>query len=294
MSRPATAPSAGAPPRALVLAVVGAPVLGTAAALALAWRNGGVQAATLWVFAAFYLLSAIGVEIGFHRYFSHRSFKCSVLFRYFLGAAGSIAGQGPVLYWVCVHREHHRFADTEHDPHTPVPLSLRNFLRAHVGWLFAARPLNVAHALPDLMNDPTTLDIQRRYMLFFALGLAAPAGIGGALGGLRGAEEGLLWGGLVRVFVNHQVTWSVNSVCHLVGSRPFSTGDHSRNVWLLALPSLGGSWHNNHHAWPLFATNDRHWWQIDPGAWIIRLARLAGFVWDVRQPRRGVKPERFS
>lgn len=273
------------PPLWLVAAMVGLPPLGVVATAILAVHWGSVLPASLWLFATFYLASAIGAEVGFHRYFSHRAFKCGPTVRLVLGIFGSIAGQGPVLYWAAIHREHHRFADTEQDPHAPLPRGLSGFLRAHVGWLFASRPPDIGRALPDLLRDRVTLFVQRHYMLWFVGGLLLPAAIGGLLAGARGALEGFLWGGLVRVFVNHHVTWSVNSVCHLAGARPNATRDRSGNVWLLALPTLGGAWHNNHHAYPASATNDFHWWQLDPGAWLIRGGAACGLVWDVREHR---------
>jgi stearoyl-CoA desaturase (delta-9 desaturase) len=156
--------------------------------------------------------------------------------------------------------------------------------RAHVGWLFIARPMDLRRAVPDLLRDATSLRIQQSYLMWFGLGLILPAAIGGLFGGMRGAVEGFLWGGLVRVFVNHHATWSINSLCHAVGSRPHMTNDDSRNLWPLALPTLGGAWHNNHHAFPASATNDFRPWQIDPGAWLIRLAARLRLVWDVRRP----------
>jgi stearoyl-CoA desaturase (delta-9 desaturase) len=126
--------------------------------------------------------------------------------------------------------------------------------------------------------------VHRSYFFWLALGLALPALIGLAVGGADGALAGFLWGGLVRIFANHHVTWSINSVCHMIGRRPHPAGDGSRNVWLLAVPTVGGSWHNNHHAFPASAVNDLTWWQFDPGAWLIRLGALSGLVWDVRQP----------
>lgn len=279
-----------APPRWLVLSMVIAPALGALGAVGLAIWRGQVSTSALILFGAFYLISAIGVEIGLHRYFSHRTFKCGPVVRFLLGAFGSMAGQGPVLFWAAVHREHHRFADTELDPHAPGPRGgVTGFWRAHIAWLFTPRVLQMSKVLPDLIRDPTTLLIQRTYGYWLLAGLAAPALLGGALGGPYGALEGFLWGGLVRMFVNHHVTWSINSVCHTFGARPNPTRDNSRNVWLLALPSLGGAWHNNHHALPRSATNDFQAWQLDPGAWIIRSAAKLGWVWDVREPPASVR-----
>ena len=274
--------------RGPILLMVLTPALGVAAALAFAVWRGGVSGVAITLFVVFYLLTAIGVEIGFHRYFSHRSFKCRPGLRFVLGTLGSMAGQGPVLFWAVVHRQHHRFSDTSLDPHTPFPAGLRGFWRAHVGWMFSVSQLDFAAFGADLVRDAVTIKVHRLYFVSYAVGLAAPALIGGLYGGLVGAVEGLLWGGFVRIFANHHVTWSINSMCHLWGSSPNQTKDQSRNLWILALPSLGGAWHNNHHAYPISATNAFRWWQIDPGAWLIRGAEALGLVWDVKVPPRRI------
>jgi stearoyl-CoA desaturase (delta-9 desaturase) len=196
-----------------------------------------------------------------------------------------MAGEGPVLFWAATHRRHHSHSDTDQDPHGPNQPGFAGFWRAHVGWLFEPQPQDTGRYVPDLIRDRTTSLANRFYLLWFALGLALPAAIGFAFDGGRGALEGLLWGGMVRIFVAHQATWSINSMCHLFGARPYETHDDSRNFWPLALPTLGGAWHNNHHAFPRSAFNDFTWWQVDPSAWLIRLAAALGLVWDVRRPQ---------
>jgi fatty-acid desaturase/acyl carrier protein len=204
----------------------------------------------LWLFLAFYLASAIGVEIGFHRYFTHRAFKCGPTLRLVLAAFGSMAGEGPVLFWAATHRRHHSHSDTDQDPHGPNQPGFAGFWRAHVGWLFEPQPQDAGRYVPDLIRDRTTSLANRFYLLWFTLGLALPTAIGFAFDAGRGALEGLLWGGMVRIFVAHQATWGINSMCHLFGARPYETHDDSRNFWPLVLPTLGGAWHNNHHAFP--------------------------------------------
>lgn len=270
----------------LAYLVVGLPTLGTAAAIALAVHDGGVSRTALASMAVLYLVGAAGVEVGFHRYFSHRAFKCKPALRFALAAAGSIAAQGTVLYWAAVHRAHHRHADTDLDPHAPRPLGPAGLWRAHVGWLFEQPCVDFNRGLGDLLNDRTTMAAQRAYLGFLGFGLVAPAALGYATGGGSGALEGFLWGGAVRIFLNHHATWSVNSLCHLVGRRPYETRDTSRNFWVLALPTLGGAWHNNHHAHPSSATNDHRWWQLDLGAALIRGAAKLGWAWDVIDFRR--------
>jgi stearoyl-CoA desaturase (delta-9 desaturase) len=270
--------------RYVAAAMVVVPTVGTLLAAGLAWHRG-VDPVALWLFAILYFTSVVGVEIGFHRYFSHRVFKCGPAVRFGLAAAGSIAGEGPVLYWAATHRQHHLHSDTERDPHAPIEPGLAGFWHAHVGWLFEPQFLNIGAAAPDLIRDKTTLLASRLYVPIFLLGLLLPTVIGWAFAGLRGAVDGLLWGGLVRVFVAHQMTWSINSLCHLYGSRPHDTADRSRNLGALAVMTLGGSWHNNHHASPRSAFNDLEWWQLDPSAWLIRLGAGLGVLWDVRQLR---------
>lgn len=269
----------------LATAMVAGPPLGAAGALALATGKGGVSGTALALLAGLYLWTAIGVEVGFHRYFSHRSFKCGPRLRMVLAAAGSMAGQGTVIYWAAVHRAHHRHADTNLDPHAPSPAGAAGLWRAHVGWLFETSRLADGRGLADLLSDRTTIMAQRLYPLFFLLGLALPALLGGLSGGWTGALEGFLWGGPVRIFLNHHATWSVNSICHSVGSRPYPTRDGSRNLAVLAIPTLGGAWHNNHHAFPASATNDHHWWQLDLAGLLIRAAARAGWAWDVSDLR---------
>lgn len=270
--------------RLIAAAMLAVPTAGGIAALVL-WAMYGVSAVAVALFVGLYLVTMAGVEIGMHRYFSHRAFKCSPSVRLALGIAGSMAGQGPVLFWAATHRRHHRYSDTEADPHAPLGHGLAAFYRAHVGWLFEEHRYEPGREAPDLVRDGATVTAQRHYLLWFALGLLLPALIGFAASGRwYGALEGLLWGGLLRVFAVHHATWSVNSLCHLFGAQPWQSRDDSRNIAWLALPTLGGAWHNNHHAFPASATTSLAAWQIDPSGWLIRAAEMAGLVWDVRRP----------
>jgi stearoyl-CoA desaturase (Delta-9 desaturase) len=250
--------------------------------LALAY---GVSTTAILLFAVFYLITSAGVEIGLHRYFSHRAFKCGKAVRLGLGIAGSMAGQGPVLFWATTHRRHHRHSDTEDDPHSPIGHGVSGIWRAHLGWLFEEHRFEPGREVPDLVRDHATMLANRHYLLWYGFGLLLPALIAfAATGTAYGALEGLLWGGLLRVFVVHHLIWSVNSLCHLVGRQPWKSRDESRNLAILALPSLGGAWHNHHHAFPASATTSLAWWQLDPSGWIIRGAEALGLVWDVRRP----------
>jgi stearoyl-CoA desaturase (delta-9 desaturase) len=256
-----------------------------------------------------YLLSGLGVTVGYHRLLTHRAFDAPRPVRYTLATLGSLAVQGPVIEWVADHRKHHAFADEEGDPHSPhghgsgLRAALRGLFHAHMGWLFERQGLaRKRRYAADLLEDPGMVRISRLFPLLVLLGLALPFGLGYALtGGLHGALTALLWGGPVRIFLIHHITWSINSVCHFFGRRRFATDDHSTNVFWLALPSLGESWHHNHHAFPRSARHGLCWWEVDPSGLVIAgmarvgLARNVVSISPERQQQRrrvGVKRAR--
>ena len=261
-----------------------------------AW-NGILRPGDLAVFLIVYVLTGLGVTVGFHRLLTHRSFKAGRFVRGTLAILGSAAIEGPAISWVADHRKHHKFSDLPGDPHSPHVDhgvgwmgALRGLLHAHVGWLFrhdqrAAR----ARYAPDLLADPTVRFVDRTFVLWVVAGLALAFGLGVAIGGtLRAGLTGLLWGGAMRILVLHHVTYSINSICHVFGRRSFATPDESRNVFWLALPSFGESWHNNHHAFPTSATHGLGRWQLDPAAMVIRGLEATGLAWDVVR----ISPER--
>jgi stearoyl-CoA desaturase (delta-9 desaturase) len=249
------------------------------------------------VFAVMYVLTGLGVTVGFHRYLTHRSFRTSRPMRAVLGALGSAAVEGPVISWVADHRKHHTFSDEEGDPHSPHVDRRRGWRgalgglwHAHVGWLFlhTQRGSKERYA-PDLLADPVIRWIDRTFVLWVAVGLVLPFGLGLAIGGsVNAGLTGLLWGGGVRLLVVHHVTYSINSLCHFFGRQRFATGDESRNLPWLALPSFGESWHNNHHAFPTAARHGLRWWEVDVSGATIRALERMGLVWDVIR----VSPER--
>jgi stearoyl-CoA desaturase (Delta-9 desaturase) len=259
------------------------------------------------VFAIVYVFTGLGVTVGFHRYLTHRSFSTSKQLRAVLGALGSAAIEGPVISWVADHRKHHAFSDCDGDPHSPHVGhgggwrgQFRGLVHAHLGWLFihTQRAARKRYA-PDLVGDPVISFIDRTFVLWALLGLAAPFGLGVAIGGtITTGLTGLLWGGAVRIFVLHHVTYSINSLCHFFGRQRFDTGDESRNLLWLALPSFGEAWHNNHHAFPTSARHGLRLWEraLDPSGIVIRLLELTGLVWDVvrvspeRQERKALGP----
>ncbi|CAN5591449.1 hypothetical protein BH20ACT15_BH20ACT15_09690 [soil metagenome] len=246
---------------------------------------------------AMYLLTATGITIGYHRLLTHRSFQTFKPLEYAFAVTGSMAVQGPVNSWVADHRKHHAHTDEEGDPHSPhvghgegVIGVLRGLWHAHVGWLLSeqGRAERKRYA-PDLDEDRGMRFISRHFVWLVGLSLLLPALAGFALSGtLAGAATGLLWGGLVRIFFVHHITWSINSVCHFTGTRRFATDDESTNVFWLALPSLGEAWHHNHHAFPRSAVHGLKRWELDPSALMIAAMEKIGLARNVIR----IAPER--
>ena len=268
---------------------VTAPLAGVVGAAFLLW-GWGFGWVDLGLLVGMYLLSMLGITVGFHRLFTHRSFQTFKPIQVLLGALGSMAFQGPLISWVGMHRMHHQYSDGTGDPHSPhTPRRrfwgrLRGFWHAHIGWAFDPMPANAARYAGDLVRDPAIKTTSDLFPLWAFLGLLIPAAIGLAAGGWFGALTGFVWGGLVRVFLGHHVTWSVNSVCHLWGSRPYKSGDESRNNAVVGVLALGEGWHNNHHAFPSSARHGLRWWQIDISYYVIRVMVLLGLAWKVRLP----------
>jgi stearoyl-CoA desaturase (delta-9 desaturase) len=268
------------------------PFGGFVAGVVLLW-NRAVGWSDLAILAVTYLVTALGVTIGFHRLLTHRSFATHRWIAYLLALLGSMSVQGPVINWVADHRKHHAHTDADGDPHSPHVghgSGLRGLWHAHVGWLFRhqGRAERSRHAA-DLVEDRGMRAINDAFELLVGLSLAIPFGLGWLLtGSVAGALTGLLWGGLVRIFFVHHVTWSINSVCHFYGRRRFATTDHSTNVFWLAPVTLGESWHHNHHAFPRSAIHGLRWWELDPSGLVIRAMRRAGLAWNVIE----IAPER--
>src|SRR4051794_3516870 len=271
------------------------PFAGLVVAIVLLW-NTLVDWSDLAILAVMYVLPAVGITVGFHRMLTHRSFATYLPVQYAWAILGSIAVQGPVISWVADHRKHHAHTDKEGDPHSPhghgsgFKGAIQGLWYAHMGWLFDRQgQATYGRYARDLFEDRGFRLINATFGVWVALGILVPAGAGYLLDGtLAGALTGALWGGLVRMFLLHHVTWSINSVCHFFGSRRFEVDDHSTNVFWLAPLSLGESWHHNHHAFPRSAVHGLRWWEIDVTAWVIRAMRAARLAWNVVE----IAPER--
>jgi stearoyl-CoA desaturase (delta-9 desaturase) len=294
--------AAGEPERApfltqlLSLLAVVIPFLGVLAAIILLW-GVGFDWTHLFLLIGGYLLTAVGITVGYHRLFTHKSFRTGRILTAIFGVLGSMAVEGPILRWVATHRSHHQYSDRDDDPHSPHThgQGLRGFLaglyHSHFGWFFVKDRPGLDRYVPDLKADRLVRGISALFPLWVLLGLLIPAGIAwGVTGTWTGALLGLIWGGLVRVFFVHHVTWSINSVCHLWGSRPYRTHDHSRNNPIFGVLGLGEGWHNNHHAFPASARHGLSWWEFDASYLLIRALAALGLVHDVRVP----SPERLA
>ena len=277
---------------AVTAAIVLVPFAGLVLAVWLAWGHG-LNLTDILLAAAFYLVTGLGVTIGFHRLLTHRSFTAAPALRVVLAIAGSMSFEGDVVGWVAIHRRHHAFTDRPGDPHSPyrygtsLPGQLRGLAHAHVGWLLRDDPTPAARYAPDLVADPALRAISAAFPALCVVSLGLPFAVGWAIGGSwHAALAALLWAGLVRVTLLQHVTWSVNSLCHLIGARPFTTRryDRATNLWPLALLSLGESWHNMHHSDPTCARHGADPRQIDISASVIRIFERFGWATGVHWP----------
>lgn len=272
------------------------PLLALIAAVPLAW-GWGLTWTDLIIAATFYVVTGVAITVGFHRYFTHGAFTAVRGLRIGLAALGQMAMQGPVIIWVADHRRHHAFSDREGDPHSPwlygtsMTAVARGFWHAHMGWLFDRDMTNQQRFAPDLLADRDVARVNSHFIACTAITLGAPAVIGGLVTwSWWGALTAFFWASLVRVALLHHVTWSVNSICHMIGERPFSARDRSANFWPLAVLSFGESWHNLHHADPTCARHGVLRGQIDISARIIWALEKLGWATKVRWPN----PQRLA
>src|SRR4249919_3363157 len=275
-----------------LLLFIGVPFLALLAAIPIAW-GWGLGWHEVVIAVVMYTISGHGITVGFHRHFTHGAFKAKQPLRVVMAIAGSLAIEGPVIRWVADHRKHHKFSDKEGDPHSPwrygesVPALMKGLWHAHMGWLFDVEQTSQRQYAPDLLNDSDIVKVSRAFVPIALASLALPPILGGLMTmSWHGALTAFFWASLVRVGLLHHVTWSINSICHTIGERPFVARDKSGNVWWLALLSMGESWHNLHHADPTCARHGVEKGQIDSSARIIWLFEKTGQAWDVRWPKQ--------
>jgi stearoyl-CoA desaturase (delta-9 desaturase) len=256
--------------RAGILLFVLGPLAGLAYAMWTLWRES-FEPVDLALLVVLSVVTGLGTSLGYHRLLTHRSFSTTRWLKGAFLAAGAMAVPSTPVDWAARHLEHHAHSDREGDPHSPAD----GFLHAHVGWMLAVSPAKRGRYCARLMADPVVMLIDRTALLWLALGLAVPALVDG--------WRGLLWGGIVRIALHNQTMFAVNSVCHAFGSQEFSTGDESRNNWLVAVLAFGEGWHNNHHAFPSAAYHGMGR-RPDATGLVIRGLERAGLAWDVRRP----------
>ena len=279
-----------------LVAFIAVPFLAILAAIPVAW-NWGLGWHDLVIATVMYGVAGHGITVGFHRYFTHGAFRATPRLRIALAVAGSLAIEGPVIRWVADHRRHHAFSDRDGDPHSPwrygetVPALMKGLWWAHIGWLFDVEQTSRARYAPDLMADKNVRRVDAAFPALIAVSLLTPAIVGGLWSmSWQGAATAFFWGSLVRIGLLHHVTWSINSICHAIGERPFASRDKSANVWWLAILSMGESWHNLHHADPTCARHGVDPGQLDSSARTIWAFEKLGWASDVRWPR----PERID
>jgi stearoyl-CoA desaturase (delta-9 desaturase) len=293
---PPSDPAAARFARIVVGTFVVVPLLATAGAIVLLWGHG-ISWFNLGLLVVSYAVTISGVTVGFHRYFTHGAFKARRWLRVTLAILGSLAIEGSVITWVADHRRHHAYSDKDGDPHSPwrfgtsIGALTKGLVYAHIGWMFTDQRTCKERFAPDLLADADIRRVDRLFPWLVTVSLVLPGVVGGLLTwSWTGALTAFLWAGLVRVFLLHHMTWSINSICHTIGERPFNSRDKAANFWPLAIPSFGESWHNSHHADPTCARHGVLKGQIDISAGIIRFFEKSGWVYDVRWPT----PERLA
>ena len=286
-----------APPRILfwqrvaMLVLTTLPLLGLGAAVWGLWGTA-IGPVDIALFAGFYVFTGLGITVGFHRLLTHQSFRAPTAVRVLFAIAGSMAIQGSVIDWVATHRRHHAYSDQHGDPHSPHVDAdggtfglLKGLWYGHMGWMFSPDSTVQKAWAPDLLRDKPIATVSRHFPLAIVATFVLPAVLGGVItGSFAGAASALLWAGLVRVFILHHVTWSINSICHVFGTRPYESHDESRNNPVMALLGFGEGWHNGHHAFPASARHGQRWWELDLSWLVIRGLSLVGLATNVKTP----------
>jgi stearoyl-CoA desaturase (Delta-9 desaturase) len=264
------------------------PSLGSVLAIGLLMKSG-IDGAIVGLSIGMYLSTMLGITVGFHRYFTHYTFKTNRTIRTLLAILGSMAAQGSIVYWVSTHRRHHQYTDLPGDTHSPYIYEgqkfglIRGLWYAHIGWMLDGEVTNSALFAKDLLQDRVIAKVNQLYPVWVILGLVIPTVLGGVLTATWiGALQGFLWGGLVRIFLGHHAIWGLSSIAHVYGSRPFDTCQQSRNSLWLVIPTCGEGWHHNHHTFPNSAKLGLQWWQVDLGYWLIHVLELFGLAWDIQ------------
>ncbi len=274
--------------KALVVTFVVLPFVAAIWAVVQLWGNH-VGPLDIGLLVGMWVFTGMGISVGYHRMLTHKAFQAHTAVKGVLLSLAAMAFQGRPADWAATHARHHARADKEGDPHSP----LDGAIHAHFGWLVRDRFVRTGPVHARLLEDPAVAWVERTYVFWLVASFAIPFAIGGLVTGTwMGAMEGLLWGGLVRVFLGHHITWSVNSIAHMFGTRPYETQDEARNNAIVALLGFGEGWHNNHHAFPRAAFLGHTWWQVDPGRWLIRTMEKLGWVWDVWMPDDQVREQR--
>lgn len=266
------------------------PFLGFLGAVIMLWGTG-ITLTSLILCGVMYFISALGLTMGYHRLFTHKSFEAKRPLKIGLAIAGAMAAEGPAFWWCAIHRRHHQFSDSPLDPHSPhhhgddIRGLFLGFLHAHIGWMLAAPAVNYRKYVPDLVKDEDLVWVSKNYFLWLLLGILLPGFIVLCFDPTPLAFlQGVLWGGLVRIFLLHHATWSINSICHMSGERSFDTNDQSRNNMLCAIWSLGEGWHNNHHAFPTSARHGLGTWEFDLTYLVIKLFSMVGLAENLKTP----------
>ena len=286
-------PEATAQQKAMMLTAVILPFLGVIAATILLWQIGMVSWEYIAMVVGGWLITTLGITIGFHRLCSHKSFDTYPWVRLVWTALGTMSIEGAPLTWCAVHRRHHSHSDKEGDPHSPnldgygFRGMLKGLFHGQIGWLFTgywSKP-NYEKWIPDLIKDKMLVRMNNNYYWLVLLSLSIPTLLGFIIeGSWFGAMLGFIWGGMVRVFITHHITWSINSICHVFGSRDFKSSDHSTNNMVCGILACGEGWHNNHHAFPSSARHGLKWWQFDLSWIVIRMMGWCGLAWNIKLP----------